>query len=273
MTTVQKIHNEIDTAQDRLLIEAEDTISKLSLSEENLSKFNLLEKAGFVNSEEYVMLKSVVEKSNQNIEKAKLINYYKSNYPFIKFLTIEEFDKICDKYNLIYGPSSSYKKDIPFDNLKEIDSAKPLNNSDKPVDIILYKVECSISDLSYGMSVSGLSLNERNAIRKGIIIERNKYYLNHCSRTLTEYFNKPVTVAYESLYQEVTNIDRSGLFIAAPKSHFDLGKLKNLGKGFFNFKTEPKDPIVFRYVKGGIQVLSKWGDEENEIQLHTFGLN
>lgn len=273
MTTVQKIHKEIDTAQDRLLIEAEDTISKLSLSEENLSKFNLLKKAGFINSEEYISLKASTDISNKSIKNAELINYYKNKYPFIKFLTIEEFDKICDKYNLIYAPSSCYIKHIPVDNLKEIDLSQSLSYMDEPNKIVLYKVEISMSDLSSGMRVNGLTLKERNLVRSGIIIEKDKFRNNECSKMLTEYFNKPVKAEYDGLYQDVINIDRSGLFIAAPKSHFNLKTLKKLNKGFFNFKPEPKDPIVFRYVKGGLQVLSKWGAEENEIQLHTFGIN
>ena len=81
-----------------------------------------------------------------------------------------------------------------------------------------------------------------------------------------------ISTALWSLYDfhtdEMEEINRDGLFIAAPKSHFDLKGLKKKGLGFFNFTvTEVKDPIVFRYVKGGIQVLSKWGLEANDEML------
>ena len=73
---------------------------------------------------------------------------------------------------------------------------------------------------------------------------------------------------------EITTIDHSGLFIAAPKSHFDLKELDQNGKGFFKTtKQEIKDPIVFRYVKGGIQVLSKWGLEAEDEMLQQEILN
>ena len=70
--------------------------------------------------------------------------------------------------------------------------------------------------------------------------------------------------------------DRSGYFIAAPKEHFDLnGLTKNeQNKGFYKRTSVVyKDPIVFRYVKGGIQVISKWGLEGNDEALQVGILN
>jgi hypothetical protein len=73
----------------------------------------------------------------------------------------------------------------------------------------------------------------------------------------------------------IEKLDRTSLFIAAPKSHFNLDGLKKKNKfGFFNFTIfEVKDPIVFRYCRGGVQVLSKWGDETNDKLLLNEKLN
>jgi hypothetical protein len=72
-----------------------------------------------------------------------------------------------------------------------------------------------------------------------------------------------------------TTYDRTGLFIAAPKEHFDLSGLTfDKNKGFYEAKVRViKDPIVFRYVKGGIQVLSKWGLEAEDPALQIEILN
>jgi hypothetical protein len=72
-----------------------------------------------------------------------------------------------------------------------------------------------------------------------------------------------------------TTYDRTGLFIAAPKEHFDLSELTfDEKKGFYEAKVRViKDPIVFRYVKGGIQVLSKWGLEAEDPALQIEILN
>jgi hypothetical protein len=65
---------------------------------------------------------------------------------------------------------------------------------------------------------------------------------------------------------------KEGLFIAAPESEFDLSNLtkdKTGLKGYFKqiIEEKPDDPIVFRYVFGGIQVLSKWGPEAEDPEL------
>lgn len=67
-------------------------------------------------------------------------------------------------------------------------------------------------------------------------------------------------------------ISKSGLFIAAPKSDFNLEGLSKKGKGYFNV-FEIKDPIVFRYVRGGIQVITKWGLEADDDALVVDKLN
>lgn len=65
--------------------------------------------------------------------------------------------------------------------------------------------------------------------------------------------------------------DMNGLFIAAPEKDFDLKGLrrKKGARGFFQTlkRFEPDDPIVFRFVEGGIQVLSKWGPEAADPEL------
>ena len=75
-----------------------------------------------------------------------------------------------------------------------------------------------------------------------------------------------------NISDEITTIiyDKEGLYICAPKSHFDLKELTKTGQ-YSYLKTEKytvkDDPIVFRYCRGGIQVLSKWGLEANDSKL------
>jgi hypothetical protein len=65
------------------------------------------------------------------------------------------------------------------------------------------------------------------------------------------------------------------LFIAADKALFNLKgleKSKN-GFGFFKKHIPNPDPIVFRYVKGGILIISKWGLEANDPELTVPEMN
>lgn len=79
------------------------------------------------------------------------------------------------------------------------------------------------------------------------------------------------------IYHDATLIeeDRNGLFIAAPPSHFNLNGLSKQNKySFFRItETQVDDPIVFRYCRGGVQVISKWGLEAEDAGLVNEKLN
>ena len=110
----------------------------------------------------------------------------------------------------------------------------------------------------------------RNILPKAIDVHLHGW--SNAIRFLNDIYRTGITYLVQSI-NNIT-ITRSGLFIAAPKSHFNLDGLKISGKGFFNFvRIEPKDPIVYRYVRGGIQVITKWGIESNDEGLVNETMN
>lgn len=230
MNIVEKIHREIDTAQDRLLNEAVSVIENTEIPEETKveSKAARLRRIGFTSSpvvKKASRLEKVRASKEKEIqlskEKAELIRYYKKEYPFHKFLTEEELDRICDKYDLVYASVEKYIKDIPEKNLRDIETMK--------------------------------EIRERDMVE-------SEYKVNNCKVTAEDYHMYLNRSAGVYSFQEIR---KDGYFIAAPKSHFDLKGLTKKGKGFF----KPEDPIVFKYVKGGILVVTKWGDEANDELL------
>src|SRR5689334_21360147 len=93
---ITEIHNEFDTAQDRLLQQAKSFLDVHKQQEitpiESIGE--RLQKVGFVNVP--VAKKASIIKENkkreskiavETKEQADLIQYYKSAYPFLKFLT------------------------------------------------------------------------------------------------------------------------------------------------------------------------------------------
>jgi hypothetical protein len=277
---VLKIHNEIDTAQDRLLQEAEATIQNMSISGEcDIElKAERLRKIGFTASEIVQKADEISEdRINKRIllaktrEGAKLIKHYKDIYPYLKFITEDELDRICDKYNLIHAPVSAYTKDVPDKNLIEIENAQELKSHDK----------CEASKY---IKISEYHDGCPRAIRK--IFDKNQIMSNNISLKDDDLLFLARENGYNGSYSDVVafgsdinlvTVDKTGLFICAPENHFDLSKLTNKGKhGFFTLFEETvvqKDPIVFRYVKGGIQILSKWGLEAEEETLVVPTLN
>lgn len=256
---VKEIHNEFDTAQERLLNEARAIINN---SSKTLSdKAERLEKVGFVNSESVVKHRKNKQIQVQNKEQAELIEYYKQVYPFQKFLTESELDRICKKYNLIFATVANYKKEVPEKNLTEMENCKALSISDFPKDRVWTEVNYTgILNLGYLMAkkmclpfvIENVSfenwIQTDNYLKGKYPQVNNRKYIANSAKCFTE--------------------SKQGLFIAAPKSHFNLKGTSKNGFGFLNVTIrEVKDPIVFRYCKGGIQVISKWGLEGEDETL------
>jgi len=251
---VQEIHNAFDNAEDVLLEQAHEIIESNHITD--TSHITKMVEAGFRNAK-------IVEETNQrlkvavkNAEMAELIVYYKRTYPFLKFLTIEKLDEICEKYDLIHGPVDRYLEDVPEKNLNDVLSAQELKEEDIAKDIWKITSVEFYSDVPQEM--------------KDWIL-----YTEFEERPGTDdWFNRYSPVAHSGYVYSSINREKiereSSLFIAAPKSHFNLKGLKKHGKlGFFKSMVihETKDPIVFRYVRGGIQVLTKWGLEANDPEL------
>lgn len=268
MTQTEKIHKEIDTAQDRLLTEAIEIINNHKIPENTLieSKADRLVTLGFVNSETVKKASEISSKRNVKLkekqvsqELANLIKYYKEKYPLHKFLTAEELDRICNKYQLVYAPVDRYIKDIPEKNINDMFTMKKIEEKD--TDTNYYKLVISIFWKDIPNNVK--QWFNKSIFDESIVGKTEKQILSLCP---IKHNSKYLWEGDASL--EKTN--KSGLFIAAPKSHFNLEGLHKEKLGFFEkliIKPEPKDPIVFQYVKGGILVITKWGEEASDPLL------
>lgn len=249
---VEAIHREFDEAGEKLLQEALAIINK---GTDNVHKAMRLKKLGFTNAEIVTKIEAQ-QKLIEILEKeAELVQYYQQTYPFLKFLKEEQLDAICKKYNLIYAPVANYIGDVPEKNLREIEQAQPLKKEDTLEDRYFFKLERATF-------VSG-DKEMYELCKEGIIVEKRERFFEYKGKRLDRLFKLGLDFIYEC-----ERMDNIGLFIAAPQSQFNLNGLKNENLGFF--KTEkivPKDPIVFRYVRGGIQVLSKWGLESYDEAL------
>lgn len=276
---IEQIHNEFDAVQENLLQQAKAIIN--NYNEATGNKAERMKKLGFTSSDIVVNHEKQKEKLIKSKEEAERIEYYKFTYPFQKFLTEKELNRICKKYNLIYAPVFAYKGDVPEKNLLDIEQAKPLADKDK-------------EDTVYGIEIKKYRENISDYTKKAIAnlrltrkeIEAYNYSITEVRLTNDDIIKLLVKTGHDikklnlsKLWDSFSDttwfniIDRRGLFIAAPSSHFNLDKLKSDGSyGYFNIteqKREIKDPIVFRYCKGGIQVITKWGLEGKDETLYN----
>lgn len=277
---VKEIHNEFDTAEDRLLEQAGKLLKELEIPTMGgvERKAERLKELGFNNSEPVKraeMIEKKISEQNRKLvstkEQAELIQYYKQNYPFQKFLTEGELKRICGKYGLIFAPVSHYRRDVPNKNLSEIECATPLKNRDTQTSVKLLKITDFWFDvteeikgkLSGLLDVSNVSDSDMDSIlyRAGDDVLKRIFNIKHSG--------------YIYRKAELITENKDGLFIAAPQSHFNLNGLTKKNKySFLNISiTKVTDPIVFRYCRGGVQVLSKWGLEAEDKDLVNEKMN
>lgn len=274
-TPVEVIHAEFDSAQDRILDECDKVLAELQIPTETQieKKASIMEELGFVNSET-IQQARVLKERNQKIEQkinltttqAKSIRYFKQKYPFEKFITVDELNKICEKYNLIHAPAENYIKDIPERNVLEMKNCKELDVEDsfKTYKVLQLREEyfnINTPEFIVKACVKGIELKN---------IKHNGYNNNEC---INQFFNlerNTMYYKYNSMDFKITQIHKSGLFVAAPKSHFNLDGLTEKSKfGFFNVTvTEVKDPVVFEYCKNDIcRIITKWGTDDDQSYL------
>lgn len=287
---IEEIHNQFDTAPDRVLAQAnkilEDHVGE-KLSEDLKKKARRLADLGFYNTRTVVAVSGTTKNSNktnelisENRKTVELVEHYQKRYPFLKFLPETELDRICDKYNLVYAPVGHYIKDVPEANIKEIEDAQQLHVEDVPFNRYYFKATRFWNSDHYHdtqkLLKKGFEVPE-HLVKEYFMEPRYTHYSGRTENMVKAYLTQKGMKHYYNPYDTggVSTIDTSGLFIAAPSSHFDKEGLSGNGKGLFKFATirTVKDPIVFRYVKGGVQVLTKWGKEAEDEALQIPQMN
>jgi hypothetical protein len=226
--TVKQIHSEFEKASDLLYRE---TAKRHTVDLAKLEKAKRLEALGFTSSSECVKLSEV----------DKLPVYYRRKYPFLKFITEEQLESICEKYGLIYAMSHLYIGEIPEKNLREIENVQLLDSCDR------FNGNRQMRDELERKSKSDSEMNSKSDFR----------------------LPYPGFFAEDAFWSEV-KYRADNIWVAANKEKFDLKRMKNIPN---THGYSVKDPIVFRYVKGGIQIISKWGDEANDTELVVPKLN
>jgi hypothetical protein len=170
---------------------------------------------------------------------------------------------------------------VPDKNLKELENAQPLKPTDVQPDVITRTFYDDSYNRKWGYNkvkefLGGNSFTDDEirelAKKHGIDLGWRKNGVDFFWRVGRKFLSDDDVCLTKEV---VETSSRSGLFIAAPKDHFDLtGLTFDKKKGYFQTTIQvKKDPIVFRYVKGGIQVLTKWGLEADDPALQIEILN
>lgn len=231
--TIEKIHNEFDTAGEKLLAEAKQILSR----EDDTSKGDRLKSLGFAKCAAVETASKIKLEKAQSQETAELVQYYQQWYPNYKFITESIVKQICEKYGLVCGEVGMYKGDVPEKNISEIESFK-LRDEDK-------------------IKQTNFDDYRDNMLRNALMNQRS---LGFSGFYQTTYSPDPPSQITERLIQPIFTI-------CAPEKDFDMKYMSKIG-----YKLIP-DPIVLQPVKGGYLIVSKWGLEASDEGLVNQKMN
>lgn len=129
---IEQIHNEVYSAHDLLLKEAENILNK-PIDEEKIKDYQKLINLGFNNEKNIIKHKEELTKIEESKFIKSKIEYYSFKYPFNKFINEDSVIRICEKYGLLLTDVNRFIGSIPETNQKEVINfkvdKKDLNNS------------------------------------------------------------------------------------------------------------------------------------------------
>ena len=116
--TVAEIHEEFDTAVDRLVQEANSILEKEVKKE--AATYKELEKLGFTNAKSVRQAVSDEHARKHSAETLAFVKKYQAKYPKYKFIDNDELIRIRMKYKLIQGKPNNFIGVIPPQNAQDI---------------------------------------------------------------------------------------------------------------------------------------------------------
>lgn len=233
---VKEIHNEFETAADRLANEAKQIIAEAQSKDVN--KIERLIKLGFKKSIQVEEIKPLLEKAKLSEEQIKLLNDYAKKYPFNKFITEEQVEVICKKYNLVCGEVGIYKGFVPEKNLREAE-----------------RFTLKSHDFSYVFQYSQGSGEMSEKIAK-----------EYAERSLGGWDSKMYVPSNSLDRFSVVTRKQAPFYICAPIRDMDTKGLQ-VKDGYKLEKVHVPDPVILQPVNGGYLIVTKWGDEASDPLL------
>jgi len=253
---VEEIHNEFFTASDKIL---EEAISVLKECESvSLDKGKRLASIGFNKVPEAVKVIEYEKKITINKEIAELVNYYKINYPFNKFITESQVKSICEKYGLVLGDVSLYKGFVPENKLSKIEQFS-----------LIKKDESFFTVYDSSNNIIGY-IQEQDCDKKLLSYMYRKesdnyiYITGSNGNKLSYNFEVPDYELYKELPFVKAVREIPSFKICAPLKDMEVPNTKMVN----GYKIENiPDPVVLQPIRGGYLIVAAWGDEASDETL------
>lgn len=249
---IEEIHETFYTEVDKLLASAKIANSLDTDKQDLIEKCARLKALGFTNTKEVKEAEAEIarldELKRDNEAKKTLIeaiNYFSFKYPNYKFITEKSVEKICAKYNLVYGAIDRYIGTVPDKNLKHIEDF-----------IVLEDDECFVFEELYRSMFGGGEQSMRKEYRTFQTYSADK----EAKKEKRFQYNHGMSF-------DMRTVDmKCPLEIAAPLKDFNMEGMEV--KGHKISKIEIPDPIVLKPVIFNNQkhylIVTAWGIEAGD---------
>jgi hypothetical protein len=246
--------------------EVEKSNSSLLSLDKVKEKYNRLTKLGLSNSVNACELKTIIDNQtvyNESIIKARnLIEYIKKVNSILNknsyLISFEQFEQVCQKYNLVYNLLENYTGVIPEENIIQLENISNKISEIPDINEDLYLVS--------EVEISGESKSFANWVKDKRILHLPSL---DCLKFGHEIWSSDINMDYPDCpivefpalnYVRANKLTNTTFLIAAPESHFKD-----------NFKiTINEDPIVFQICPYGCLIHSVWGEETNDVVLERY---
>lgn len=248
---IEEIHETFYTEVDKLLASAKIANSLDTDKQDLIEKCARLKALGFTNTKEVKEAETEIarldELKRDNEAKKTLIeaiNYFSFKYPNYKFITEKSVEKICAKYNLVYGAIDRYIGTVPDKNLKHIEDFRVIEDD-----------ECFVyEELHYSMFGGG-EISMIKEYKTAEHFKREQELKNN-----PDYYHHSMMM-HRMDYRKINM--KCPLEIAAPLKDFNMEGREV--KGYKISKIEIPDPIVLKPVIFNNQkhylIVTAWGLE------------
>lgn len=256
---IEEIHETFYTEVDRLLADAKISRSLDTDKSELIAKCERLKALGFTNTKEVKEAEAEIARLSQlkqeNESKKTMIeaiNYFSMKYPNYKFITEKSVEKICAKYNLVYGAIDRYIGTVPDKNLKHIEDFK-----------VLAEDECHVEeDHMQGGSGSSRLIHRKYKSHSDFLREKE---LQAEGMDGEAFYHAGYLQAHRSMFMKTIDM-KCPLEIAAPVKDFNMEGMEV--KGHKISKIEIPDPVVLKPVIFAGQkhylIVTAWGIEASD---------
>jgi len=252
---IEEIHETFYTEVDKLLASAKIANSLDTDKQDLIEKCARLKALGFTNTKEVKEAEAEIarmgELKRDNEAKKTLIeaiNYFSFKYPNYKFITEKSVEKICAKYNLVYGAIDRYIGTVPDKNLKHIEDFRVFEDDECFIEEDLYYNQWNGQERSMRKNYKTFSKWNEEQERKS-----NHDYMMSQFRSSFDHRTRSINM-------------KCPLEIAAPLKDFNMEGMEV--KGHKISKIEIPDPIVLKPVIFNNQkhylIVTAWGIEAGD---------